>query len=115
LGSLWLGRPLWRTPLLYVLGYVWVFVIGGLTGVQIASRALDGQVTDTYFLVAHFHYTLLGGVLLPLLAGLWYSWPKPAGGMADARLAVASLALVFLGTNLTFFPTHVAGLDGMPR
>jgi len=109
------GRPVWRFPVLYVLGYVWVFVIGGLTGIQIASASFDSQVHDTYFIVAHFHYTLLGGVILPLLAGIAYWWPKIAGRLPSERLGVASFVLVFLGINLTFFPMHLAGLEGMPR
>jgi cytochrome c oxidase subunit I+III len=115
LASLWLGHPRWRVPLLYVTGYVWIFVIGGLTGVQIASEAFNQQVTDTYFIVAHFHYTLMGGVVIPLLAGIWYWWPKLAGREGNEALGVASFALVFLGVNLTFFPLHLAGLAGMPR
>jgi len=115
LATLAYGRPIWRFPLLYVLAYIWVFVIGGLTGVEIASMPFDGQAEDTYFLVAHFHYVLLGSVILPLLAGLAFWWPKLVGRLPNERLGVASFVLVFAGVNLTFFPMHLAGLRGMPR
>src|SRR3954469_20946807 len=115
LATLGHGRPVWRFPLLYVLGYVWTFVIGGLTGVQISSPVFDGEAHDSYFLVAHFHYTLLGGVILPLLAGVAYWWPKLVGRLPDERLGVWSFVFVFAGVNLTFFPMHLAGLAGMPR
>src|SRR5581483_2399023 len=109
------GRPLLRTPLLYVLGFVVVFVIGGLTGVMFAAIPFDQQVTDTYFVVAHFHYVLFGGAVFPILAGLFYWGPKMSGRLYDERLGQLSFWLVFVGFNLTFFPMHVSGLLGMPR
>ncbi len=109
------GRPLLRTPLLYVLGFVVVFVVGGLTGVMFAAIPFDQQVTDTYFVVAHFHYVLFGGAVFPILAGLFYWGPKMSGRLYDERLGQLSFWLVFVGFNLTFFPMHVSGLLGMPR
>jgi cytochrome c oxidase subunit I+III len=109
------GRIRLTVPLLFAVGFVFVFVIGGLTGVQVASIPFDWQVHDTYFVVAHFHYTLLGGVVLPLLGGIYYWFPKFTGRMLDDRLGFTSFILIFIGINVTFFPLHIAGLDGMPR
>jgi cytochrome c oxidase subunit I len=109
------GRVKLGVPLLFAVGFVFVFVIGGLTGIEIASIPFDWQVHDTYFVVAHFHYTLLGGVVLPLLGGLYYWFPKVTGRLLDDRLGVASFILIFVGINITFFPLHIAGLNGMPR
>src|SRR5436305_1995603 len=113
--TLWHGRVRPGVPLVFVLGYVFVFVAGGLTGVEIASIPFDLQVHDSYFIVAHFHYTLLGGVVLPFLAGIYYWFPKMTGRMLDDRLGIASFVLIFAGINATFFPMHLAGLAGMPR
>jgi cytochrome c oxidase subunit 1 len=115
LATLWSGRPRLRVPLLFVLGFVAVFVLGGLTGVMLASVPLDLQVHDTYFVVAHLHYVLIGGALFPLLGGLHFWLPKMTGRMPSERLGTWSFALVFVGFNLTFFPMHVLGLQGMPR
>ena len=115
LATLWGSRPRIRTPLLYVLGFVFLFVIGGLTGVMLAAVPLDLQVHDTYFVVAHFHYVLIGGALFPLLGGLFFWFPKVTGRMPSERLGRVSFWLVFLGFNLTFFPLHLLGLEGMPR
>jgi|tagenome__1003787_1003787.scaffolds.fasta_scaffold20986557_4 cytochrome c oxidase subunit I+III len=109
------GRMRISVPLLYALAFVFIFIIGGLTGIQLASVPADWQVHDSYFVVAHFHYTLLGGVVMPLLAGTYYWFPKFTGRMLDDRIGYASFALVFAGTNLAFFPMHLAGLEGMPR
>jgi len=109
------GRPVLRTPLLYILGFVAVFVIGGLTGVMFAVVPFDQQVTDSYFVVAHFHYVLFGGAVFPIMAGLHYWLPKMSGRMYSERLGQMSFWLVFGGFNLTFFPMHIAGLLGMPR
>jgi cytochrome c oxidase subunit I+III len=109
------GRPVLRTPLLFVLGFVVTFVIGGLSGVMFAAIPFDQQVTDSYFVVAHFHYVLFGGAVFPILAGLHYWLPKITGRMLDERLGRVSFWLVFSGFNLTFFPMHISGLLGMPR
>jgi heme/copper-type cytochrome/quinol oxidase subunit 1 len=104
-----------RTPLLWVLGFFFVFIIGGLTGVMLASVPLDTQVHDTYFVVAHFHYVLIGGAVFPLFGGLYYWFPKITGRMMNEKQGRWHFWLFFLGFNLTFFPMHIAGLQGMPR
>jgi cytochrome c oxidase subunit 1/cytochrome c oxidase subunit I+III len=109
------GRPVIRTPFLYVLGFLVTFVVGGLTGVMFAVIPFDQQVTDSYFVVAHFHYVLFGGAVFPILAGLHYWLPKMSGRMPGERLGAVSFWLVFVGFNVTFFPMHVTGLLGMPR
>ena len=115
IATLWSGRVRLATPLLYVLGFFQVFVIGGLTGVMLAAVPLDSQVHDTFFVVAHFHYVLIGGSLFPLLGGLIYWWPKMTGRMLSERLGLVSFGLLVIGFNVTFFPQHVLGLMGMPR
>jgi cytochrome c oxidase subunit I+III len=115
IATLWGGRLRFQTPLLYVLGFVFTFVMGGLTGVMLAAVPLDLQVHDTFFVVAHFHYVLIGGAVFPLLGGLFYWFPKMTGRMPSERLGKISFWLVFLGFNLTFFPQHILGLQGMPR
>jgi heme/copper-type cytochrome/quinol oxidase subunit 1 len=101
--------------MLYALGFIVVFVIGGLTGVMFAAVAFDQQVTDSYFVVAHFHYVLFGGAVFPILGALHYWLPKMSGRMYSEALGRLNFALVFVGFNLTFFPMHIAGLLGMPR
>jgi cytochrome c oxidase subunit 1 len=109
------GRLLVRAPLLYALGFIAVFVAGGVTGVMQASVPFDRQVHDTYFVVAHFHYVLIGGAVFPLLGAVLYWLPKASGRMPSERLGRWSFAVVFIGFNLTFFPMHLLGLGGMPR
>jgi cytochrome c oxidase subunit 1/cytochrome c oxidase subunit I+III len=109
------GRPVLRTPLLYVLGFFLVFVLGGVTGVMFAVIPFDQQVTDSYFVVAHFHYVLFGGAVFPILAGIHYWLPKISGRMPSETLGQVSFWLVFGGFNLAFFPMHISGLLGMPR
>ena len=109
------GRMRFGVPLLFVLGFFAVFLIGGLTGVMLASVPLDMQVHDTFFVVAHFHYVLIGGSVFPLLGAVVYWFPKMTGRMLSERLGIASFALIFAGFNLTFFPMHILGLMGMPR
>ena len=115
IATIWSGRVRFTVPMLWALAFFVVFLIGGLTGVMLASVPLDMQVHDTYFVVAHFHYVLIGGSVFPLLGALYYWFPKISGRMLDDRLGVASLALFFIGFNLTFFPQHILGLRGMPR
>jgi cytochrome c oxidase subunit 1/cytochrome c oxidase subunit I+III len=109
------GKPVLKSPFLFVLGFVVVFVIGGLTGVMFAVIPFDQQLTDTYFVVAHFHYVLFGGAVFPAVAGLLYWWPKITGRLYDERVARIAFWLFFVGFNLAFFPMHVLGLLGMPR
>src|SRR5215217_6485354 len=115
LATILTGRPVLKTSFLYVLGFVVVFVIGGLTGVMFAAVPFDQQTTDSYFVVAHFHYVLFGGAVFPIFAAIYYWFPKMSGRMYHELAGQASFWLVFVGFNLTFFPMHVSGLLGMPR
>jgi heme/copper-type cytochrome/quinol oxidase subunit 3 len=115
LATLWTGKLYFKTPLLYVLGFIFTFVIGGLTGVMLASVPLDWQVHDTYFVVAHFHYVLIGGALFPLFAGFYYWFPKVTGKLLDERLGKWNFWLTMIGFHVAFFPMHITGLQGMPR
>ncbi len=109
------GKVHLEVPLLFVLGFFAIFVLGGLTGVMLSSVPLDLQVHDTFFVVAHFHYVLIGGAVFPLLGGIFYWFPKMTGRMLSRGLGTLSFWLLFVGFNLTFFPMHVLGLHGMPR
>jgi cytochrome c oxidase subunit I+III len=109
------GRPRLETPMLYTLGFLFVFVVGGVTGVMFAAVPFDQQVTDSYFVVAHFHYVLFGGAVFPILGAIFFWVPKMFGRMMDERLGKLSFWAVFVGFNLTFFPMHISGLLGMPR
>jgi heme/copper-type cytochrome/quinol oxidase subunit 1 len=113
--TLWTGRPVLRTPLLFVLGFLFIFVAGGLTGVMVASVPLDSQLHDSYFVVAHFHYVLIGGAVFPLLGAIYYWFPKISGRMLSEKLGSWHFWLAFIGFNGAFFPMHVLGLLGMPR
>ena len=115
LATLWAGKPVFKTPLLYLIGFIVTFVIGGLTGVMVASVPFDSQVHDTYFVVAHFHYVLIGGAVFPLIAAIYYWYPKMTGRMMSETLGKWSFWLIFVGFHLTFFPMHILGLAGMPR
>jgi cytochrome c oxidase subunit I+III len=115
IATLWDGRPVFRTPLLFVLGFFFIFVAGGLTGIMLASVPLDSQVHDTYFVVAHFHYVLIGGAVFPLLGAVYYWFPKFTGRMMSERLGRWHFWLAFIGFNIAFFPMHILGLQGMPR
>jgi cytochrome c oxidase subunit I+III len=115
IGTLWTGRPVMRVPLLFVLGFFFIFVAGGLTGVMVSSVPLDYQLHDTYFVVAHFHYVLIGGSVFPLIGAIYYWFPKITGRMLSERLGQWHFWLAFLGFNGAFFPMHVLGLLGMPR
>jgi cytochrome c oxidase subunit 1 len=115
LATMWDGRPRFKVPMLYVVGFIVTFVIGGLTGVIIAAVPLDLELHDTYFIVAHFHYVLIGGAVFPLLGILTYWYPKITGRMMSETLGKLSFWMVFLGFQLAFFPMHFSGLLGMPR
>jgi cytochrome c oxidase subunit 1 len=115
IATIWSGRPRFDTPMLWVLGFIVLFVIGGLTGVMIASVPFDLQVHDTYFIVAHFHYVLIGGAVFPLFGAFYFWFPKVTGRMLSERLGKLNFWLFFIGMNVTFFPMHQLGLQGMPR
>jgi cytochrome c oxidase subunit I+III len=113
--TLWFGSVRFTVPMLYALGFIITFVAGGITGVMVASVAFDEQVHDSYFVVAHFHYVLIGGMLFPVFAALHHWWGKFTGRVYRTGPAVAAFWLVFGGFHLTFFPMHLSGLWGMPR
>jgi cytochrome c oxidase subunit I+III len=115
IATMWTGKVRITTPMLFVFGFLFVFVIGGLSGVMIASVPFDLQVHDTYFIVAHFHYVLIGGVVFPVVAALYYWFPKFTGRMMNETLGRINFAILFVGANVTFFPMHWLGLDGMTR
>ncbi len=109
------GRPQFRAPLMFIGGFILFFVIGGLSGIMFAAIPFNQATTDTYFVVAHFHFIIFGAAVFPLLGGMYYWFPKVTGRMYHERWAQASFWLTFLGTSLTFFPMHIVGLLGMTR
>jgi len=116
IATVWTGRGVrFTVPMLYVLSWFFVFTIGGLTGVMMAMVPMDLQIHDTFFIVAHFHYVLIGGAVFPLLGAIHYWFPKMTGRMLSEGIGKVALALLFIGFNLTFFPMHILGLHGMPR
>ncbi|MBA2238600.1 MAG: cytochrome c oxidase subunit I, partial [Lysobacter sp.] len=115
LATLWSGKPLLRVPLLYLVGFFFIFVLGGLTGVMLALVPFDWQVHDTHFVVAHLHYVLIGGMMFPLFAGLYYWLPLVTGRVPSESISRTAFWLVFIGFNLTFLPMHLTGLVGLPR
>ena len=115
IATMWDSRPRLELPMWWVIGFIITFVIGGLTGVMAASVPLDLELHDTYFIVAHFHYTLIGGGVFPLLGALTYWFPKMTGRMLGDRLGKVAFALTFGGFHLTFMTMHFTGLMGMPR
>jgi cytochrome c oxidase subunit I len=115
LATLWRGNLHFDTPMLFALGFLSVFTIGGLSGIFLAAFPIDWQVHDTYYVVAHFHYVLFGGSILAILGGLHYWWPKFFGRMLNETIGKWSFWFIFIGFNVTFFPQHLIGLLGMPR
>ncbi|MCO5787172.1 cytochrome c oxidase subunit I [Pseudomonas sp. G11-1] len=115
LATLWTGRVVWNLPMLWILGFLIIFVAGGLTGVMLALVPFNWQVHDTHFVVAHMHYVLVGGMLFPLIAGLYYWLPHVSGRMPSDMLGRWAFWLVFIGFNMTFLLMHLTGLLGMPR
>ncbi|HET8713035.1 MAG TPA: cytochrome c oxidase subunit I [Gemmatimonadales bacterium] len=115
IATIWSGRPSWRVPMLFVMGFFFILVRGGLTGVMLASIPFDLQTHDTYFVVAHLHDVLIGGAVFPLVGALIYWYPKFTGRMPSEKIGLAAFVLMFVGQNLTFFPMYSLGLQGMPR
>lgn len=113
--TMYKGRIHLDTPMLYALAFLWVFTIGGLTGVFLGTMSVNVHVHDTYFVVAHFHYVMMGGAITAFMGGLHYWWPKITGRMYPEASGRISSVLVFVGLNLTFFPQFVLGTRGMPR
>ncbi|MCA0453453.1 MAG: cbb3-type cytochrome c oxidase subunit I [Chloroflexi bacterium] len=113
--TIWSGRPVFKTPFLFAIGFLLIFVLGGLSGVMLASVPVNLQTHDTYFVVAHFHYVLIGGWLFPIFAAIYYWFPKFIERMPNERLGVWNFLLLFIGFNVTFFPMHISGILGMPR
>jgi len=115
IGTMWGGQIRFTTAMLFAVGFIAMFIIGGLSGVTHASPPADLQQTDTYYVVAHIHYVLFGGTMLGLFSGMYYWWPKMTGRLLSETLGKWHFWLTFVGMNLAFFPMHFSGLLGMPR
>ncbi|NIP35718.1 MAG: hypothetical protein GWN39_12220 [Thermoplasmata archaeon] len=115
IATLWNGRIQFKTPMMFSLGFLSMFVIGGITGVFNGSFALDLQVQDTYWIVAHLHYVLFGGTVLGVFAAIYFFFPTMSGRMYDERLGHVHFWFTFVGMNITYFPLHWIGLLGLPR
>ena len=115
IAAIWTGRVTWDVPTLFTVGFLIIFVLGGITGVMVAVAAFNWQIHDTYFVVAHFHYVLVGGVVFPIFAGLYHWWPKLTGRQVSRTSGLWAFWLMFIGFNVTFMPQHLLGFLGMPR
>ncbi len=115
MGTLWGGRIRFPVPMAFALGFIWMFMLGGFSGIMHSAAPADAQQQDSYFVVAHFHYVLIGGILLGLLGGLYYWTPKIFGRMMNERVGYLVFWLIIVGFNVAFFPMHYLGLIGMPR
>jgi cytochrome c oxidase subunit I len=113
--TLWQGTIEFRTPLLFAVGFLSVFLMGGITGITLAVFPVDWQLHDTYFVIAHFHYTLVGGAIFSIFAGIYYWYPKMTGRLLSEPLGITSFVIMFIGFNVTFAIQHAIGLEGMPR
>jgi cytochrome c oxidase subunit 1 len=115
IATLYKGNIRWNTVMMYTLGFLWIFAIGGLTGLPLATLSTDVHLHDTYFVVAHFHYTMMGGVLFALITGIYHWWPKMTGRMFSEKAGLPISIFAFVAYNLTFIPQFIAGHRGMPR
>jgi cytochrome c oxidase subunit 1 len=115
IGTMWEGSLSFEAPMKFALGFLITFVVGGITGVMLASPTLDFQFSDTYFVVAHFHYVLFGGGVFALFAGIYYWFPKITGRLLNESWGRVHFVLMVIGFNLTFFVQHILGMEGMPR
>ena len=115
LGTMWGGTIEFKTPMLFAIGFVFLFITGGLSGVMHAIPASDAQQQDTYFVVAHIHYVLFGGAIVAIFGGIYYWFPKVTGKYLNEKIGRINFWLMFMGMNATFFPMHFLGMDGMPR
>jgi len=115
IGTMWMGRIRFEPPMLYAVAFVGIFMIGGLSGIFVAAFPIDLYVTDSYFVVAHFHYVLGSVPVFAVLGGLHFWYPKMSGRLLDRALAIRAFWIIFIGFNMTFFPMHDLGLSGMPR
>jgi cytochrome c oxidase subunit I len=115
IGTLWGGHIITRTPMMFALGFIWMFMMGGFSGIMHSAAPADAQQQDSYFVVAHFHYVLIGGALFGLLAGIHYWFPLIFGRIVSEAWGKVSFWVIFIGFNVTFFPMHFLGLNGMPR
>ncbi len=114
-GTLWGGHLSMRTPMMFALGFIWMFMFGGFSGIMHSAAPADAQQQDSYFVVAHFHYVLIGGSIFALLAGIHYWFPLIFGRKVSEKAGKTSFWIIFIGFNVTFFPMHFLGLNGMPR
>jgi cytochrome c oxidase subunit I len=115
IATMWGGSITFETPMLWAIGFIFLFTVGGVTGVVLANGGVDTYMTDTYYVVAHFHYVLSLGAIFSIFAGFYYWFPKMTGRMYNEFLGKVHFFLMFIGVNIVFFPMHFLGLDGMPR
>jgi len=115
IGTIWKGSLDLRTPMLFAIGFIALFTIGGISGVMHSMASSDAQQQDTYFIIAHIHYVLFGGAIMAIFGGIYYWFPKITGRMYDEKMGQMHFWLMFIGQNLAFFPMHFSGMWGMPR